>query len=181
MTQQQTEASFDPSQPVGGPVQLDEFEGFIDTYSFGGTQVYTLPDGKQWIEFKILNEGEKSRYQRLTNRDIRINRKTEDASFRPDAAADRHALILTAVTNWHLATKDPNSGRWSWMTFNQAMLENWLKVTDPALVEKLEAAIRKANPWLNAEDATEEELEEAILELQQQLDAVRIKNAGKVS
>ena len=149
----QTEAPFQNYQgenmhapTVSGPVQDDEFAGIQDTYSFGGTVTYTLPDGKQWIAFKVLNEGEKAQYQRLTNRDIKINRKTEEAAFRPDAAADRHALILTAVTNWHLATKDPSSGKWSWLTFNDAMLRNWLKITDPKVVEKLEAEIRKANP-----------------------------------
>lgn len=176
MTQQQTEAQFSPNLE---PDYNSEFEGYDDTYSFGGTQVYTLPDGKQWIAFKIMNEGDKAKYQRATNRDIKINRKTEDASFRPDAAADRHALILAAVTDWNLATKDPGTGRWSRMSFNYAMLQNWLKVTNPKIVEELEKAIRKVNPWLNAEDATEEELEEAIADLQEQLVEVRKRNEGK--
>jgi hypothetical protein len=168
--------------PVQEPIQEPAFEdpGYEDTYSFGGTQVYTLRDGKQTITFKIMNEGDKAHYQRLTNRDIKVDRKTDQAVFRPDQASDRHALILTAVVDWNLYTRDKSAANgWTRLSFNQSMLQNWLKVTNPAIVEDLEKAIRKANPWLNIEDATEEDLEEQIAELQDELQNLRARTAGK--
>jgi uncharacterized coiled-coil protein SlyX len=127
-----------------------------------------------------MNEGEKAQFQRLTNRDIKVDRKTSIASFRPDPAQDRHALIMASVVDWSLVTRKPTGG-WERLAFNRTMLGNWLQVTNPQLVEDLEDAIRKANPWLSLDEDTIEELERQLQEITDRLAAKRASEAGKES
>ena len=166
----------DPSQPPAEGTVLDEFEGIVDTYAFGGTRVFTI-DRKQSITFKVLTEGDKAKYQRATNRDIRVDRKTDSAHLRTDLASDRHALITISVVGWELYTRGSNG--WERMSYSDAMLQNWLKVTDPAIVERLEETIRKANPWLNTENVTVEDIDKEIEELQARKNELLLQEAGK--
>lgn len=103
-----------------------------------------LPDGVQYFEFKIMNEGDKVKFQKLTNQDLVVGRD-QSARVRVDPAAERHTLIKTSVTNWYLLKGGEVVG------FSPQMLEKWLSVADPKIVEELEAKIRMANPWMQAE------------------------------
>lgn len=141
----------------GIPVETEVFE---DYWSFSATEKYMLPDGKQWIEFNIMNEGQKSSYQKKINRDIKINRKSGDASIRSDIADERHALITTSVVGWSMKQGG------NWVAYSTQMLNNWLNVANPKIVEALEFAIRKANPWLQG-DMSIEDIDEEIQRLQE--------------
>lgn len=141
-------------------VQTEPMEQFEDYWSFSQTERYVLPDGKQWIEFNIMNEGQKSSYQKKINRDIKINRKSGDASIKSDIADERHALIETSVVNWNMRQGGNN------VAFSVQMLRNWLNVANPRIVEALEFAIRKANPWLQG-DMSIEDIDEEIQRLQE--------------
>lgn len=108
-----------------------------------------LPDGVQYFEFKIMNEGDKTQFQKLTNQDLTIGRDNT-AKVRMDPAAERHTLIKTSVTDWHMFKGGEP------VAFSKQLLEKWLTVADPKVVEDLEFAIRKANPWLQADMSVEE-------------------------
>lgn len=139
------------------PVEATQFE---DYWSFSQTERYTLPDGHQWIEFNIMNEGQKASYQKMINRDIKINRKSGDASIKSDIADERHSLIRASVVNWNLRKGS------EYVAYSRQMLDNWLNVANPRIVEALEFAIRKANPWLQG-DMSIEDIDEEIQRLQE--------------
>ena len=67
-----------------------------------------------------------------------------------DAAQERHELIRTCVTGWNLYRGG------SPIPFGERALKDFLELTDPRLVEDLEKAIRKANPWLLGEMSSED-------------------------
>jgi hypothetical protein len=138
----------------------DEFE---DYWSFSQKERFMLPDGKQWIEFNIMNEGQKASYQKKINKDIKFNRKTSDATIRSDIADERHALIETSVTGWYMLQGGNPANQ---VAFSVQMLRNWLNVANPRIVENLEVAIRKANPWLMG-DMTLDDIDEEIQRLQE--------------
>jgi hypothetical protein len=142
-----------------------------DYFGFGESQKFFFPDGVSFIEFQIMNEGQRREFQKKTNRDITFNRGTNDARIKADPAEERHALITSSVTGWNLVRNGQP------MPFSKgtpgSTLEQWLKVANPKIVDDLEFAIRKANPWMQAEMTVEEidkemarlsELREQVLE-----------------
>lgn len=149
-------------------------ETFDDYWSFSETKRFMLPDGKQWIDFQVMNEGQKSDYQRRTNRDIKINRKSGDATLRNDIAEERHALIVSSVVGWNMRKGN------DWVGFDKRILETWLGVANPRVVEDLEMEIRKANPWLQGE-MTLEDIDKEIERLQELRIETEKREAGKGS
>lgn len=127
---------------------------YEDYFGFGSTLRWHFPDGKQWIEYQVMNEGQKQKFQKQTSRDINVDRASGSARFRADIAADREALILNSVVAWNLMRKG-TSGNWEVVPFSGgspgSTLAQWMKGANPRLIEDLEREIRDANPWLNAE------------------------------
>lgn len=150
-----------PTAGVPAPVILEDYE---DYFGFAQQVAFTLPDGKQQIFFAVMNEGAKTRYQQKTNKDIHINQQTRDSRIKIDPAGDRHALLDESIVGWSLKTKN-NRGEWVDAPFSKGTpgseLSKWLAVANPALIEKLEDAIRKANPWMQ-DDMTVEQIDEEI-------------------
>ena len=157
--------------PETNPAVIEVYE---DYFGFGSNERWYFPDGKQYIEFQIMNEGQRREFQKKTNRDITFNRGTNDAKIKADPAEERWHLIITSVVGWNLKRRQPD-GTFADVTFSKGTagseLEKWLRVANPKLVDDLEFAIRKANPWMQAEMTVEEiEKEEARLaELKQQV------------
>lgn len=142
-----------PENPV---VTQDTGEGYEDYWGVSETKRWTLPDGKQWIEFKIMDEGAKTQFQKMTNSDLIVQR-SGDSRIKIDPARERHELIKSSVTNWNLMQRDPNSGEWSAAPFGGARsIEQWLEKAPPKIVEDLELEIRKANPWMQADMSVDE-------------------------
>lgn len=167
MTQNQPELpneAIDMSLGATSPSDAEEFEDYFS--GFGGTKKFMLPDGVQYIEYQLMNEGQKAQFQRDTRSAINISRKTESASVMPDPSRERHALIKASVCDWNLVTRDRATGRKISVTFAPSNLDKWLKVANPKIIADLEAEIRKANPWM-FEDVTVEDLDNQIEELQQ--------------
>lgn len=145
----------DPPVPTVSGAQVTNYWGTDETGK------YTLPDGVQWIEFKLMNEGMKSQFQKLTNQDLTIGRDNT-AKVRMDAAEERHTLIKQSVVDWNLYAPDPQTGEMGYAAFSKQMLNKWLEVGPPKIIEELEMAIRKANPWMQAEmtvEAVEKEID----------------------
>lgn len=141
-------------------VTMDEaiVEVYEDYFGFGETEKWFFPDKKQYIEFQVMNEGQRREFQKKTNRDITFNRASNDAKIKADPAEERHALITTSVTGWNLRRR--TSKGLEEVRFSKgspgAELEKFLAVANPKLVDDLEFAIRKANPWMQAEMSVEE-------------------------
>lgn len=158
------------STPAGQPGAEVEYVSYVDYFGFDETHKHYMPDGKQYIEFKALTEGARARYEAMTSRDIRFNRRTDDASIRMDAATDRLALIEASVVGWNLwrvVEGQPQPVAFSAGTPGSA-LSQWIKGANPRLVNDLVAAIRKANDWMT-EDMTSEMIREEIVRLQEML------------
>jgi hypothetical protein len=162
-----TEASVQTATGVPGdfPAPGTPEPQIVDYFAFAETHRWFFPDGVQWIEFKVMTEGDKARFQRKTNRDIKINQRTQDATVQLDAAAERHELIKMSCVNWLVYARQTPDSPMMPVAFSVSgsgiNLEKWLSVTNPKLVEDLELAIRKANPWMQA-DMTVEAIDEEI-------------------
>ncbi len=159
----QTPLPTDESGPATAPV-IEETV-YEDYFGFSSHHTFTLPDGKQQIFFTSLNEGQKTKFQQKINKDIHLNRATQDVRVKTDPAGERHELIMASVTGWSLMKRHPETGQWMPADFSTGSpgseVAKWLAVANPVVVEKLEAAIRKANPWLT-DDMTVEQVDEEI-------------------
>lgn len=89
-----------------------------------------------------------------------------------DPAAERHALLGAAVTDWSIF----RDGRP--VPYSDRAFSDWLKGTNPRLVEDLEKAVRKANPWL-LQDMTVEDIEKEMENLQEMLDLAKEREKEK--
>lgn len=153
---------------TGGAEQYENYFGFEETVK------HFLPDGKQWIAFKPLNEGERAQYEAKTQRDISFNRKTDDAKISINASSDRHALIMQSVCDWHMVQRTP-TGEWVAVAFTKGsggVFAQWLSRANPKIVNDLYAAIQRANPWMMNEMTTEM-IEEEIKRLEELLSETR--------
>lgn len=151
-------------QPVEAP---DDTQVYEDYWGVDATERWYLPDGVQYFEFTIMTEGQKAEFQRKTSKDLVVQGRTGDARVAVDPAGDRHKLIKMSVIGWNLKQKGPD-GKFSDAPFSDRALDMWLIKANPAIVEKLEFAIRMANPWMQA-DMTKEQITEEIERLEEML------------
>lgn len=128
---------------------LDGERQYIDYFGFSEEKTWYLPDGKQYMTFKVMSEGDKARFQKKTQRDVIVERGG-NARMKMDTADERHELIKTCVTGWNLYRGGQP------VPFTDHNMRDWLTLTNPRLVEDLEREIRKANPWLLGEMTSED-------------------------
>lgn len=146
-------------------------EAYENYFGFETTEKYMLPDGKQWIAFKPMNEGERAKYEEKTQKDVTVNRRTDDAKIRLNAASDRHALLMQSVCDWHMMQKMP-TGEWMKVGFSTGTggtFAQWLGKANPKIVNELHQAIVNANGWMAAE-LTAEAIREEIKSLEARLE-----------
>lgn len=116
------------------------------------TEKWYLPGSKtQYIEFKIMNEGARKKWQRKTSRDVKVSRKDQSAAISMDAAGDREALFEAVVIGWTII--DPTTKQVAPFNNNGpgGLFMQWCNRRDPDLIDKLEIAIRDAHPWMQDE------------------------------
>jgi hypothetical protein len=135
-----TEQSTIPPHLDGPPV--NENPAFEDYWGFEDKTRWYFPDGKQWIEHKRMNEGDKAKFQRKTTKDFIVERQSGDARMKVDPAAERWELLKTCVVDWFIY----RNGRPE--PFSPGIFDSWLQHADPKIIESLEKEIRKNNPWL---------------------------------
>jgi len=162
-----------PIQPDAGAEQI-----VADYWGTDEFFRYHFPDGlehtdpkHQYIECKVMNEGEKSKFQKLTNTDLTVNRDNT-AKVKVDPVAERHTLIKVSVVGWNMFKGGEPVG------YSPQLVDKWLTVAPPKIVEELERKIRLSNPWMQAEmtlEGIDEELER-LYELRKQ---VAERNAGE--
>lgn len=146
--------------------------GYQDYFGFSEELRYVLPDGLQWISFARMNEGQRAKYEARTSRDIKFNRRTDDAAIRINASEDRHAVIRESVTGWHMMRRNRSNQRLEPVAFDSngnitegGPFMQWLRQADPVIVNDLYLAIQRANPWMNSE-MTVEMIDEEIARLE---------------
>lgn len=159
----------DPELTVPDDVERmpDEQPQYGDYFGYEEIHEFVMPDGLQKIFFKRMNEGDKALFQKRTNSDVVLEKKSGDARMTIDQGAQRHALIQIAVCGWSLVAKNPRTGGYEPVKYNDApggTFQQWLQKADPRIVEKLEKAIRDENPWLTA-DMTVTDIDEQIADL----------------
>lgn len=142
----------------------------VDYWSFSTVQKHMLPDGVQYILFKNMTEADKTQFQALTNRDIRVQNSTKDIKLKMDPGKERHVLMDICVTGW-LLYRQNHKGQLVEHQFSQKAFAEWLKVVDPNIIQKLEKAIRDANPWMSS-DLTVKEIDDEIEALRERRDEV---------
>lgn len=129
--------------------QAIEQQAPIDYFGFQANEKFVFPDGIQFIEFQIMNEGAKARFQKLTTKDLVVQRGG-DARMKMDPAQERHELIRQSVVGWNMYRGGQP------IPYSDRNLKDFLELANPKLIEDLEKAIRKANPWLMAEMKVED-------------------------
>lgn len=161
--------------------QQENYEGpqQQDYFGFDRTEKYFLPDGISWIEFKPLNEGAKKDFQDKVSKDLVLERSSGNARMSIQQGSERHELIKRSVTAWNLKRNgvdlpQPNTNQ------GRVALGDFLTLADPVIIEGLEKAIRKANPWLLAE-MKPEDIEREIENLTEMLEVAKKREAGEAS
>lgn len=173
-----------PEPQVDEPTIAHDPSG--DYGNYWGTEeefVYKLPDGKQSFTIKPLDEGGKTLFQKMTNKGIRVNQKTQDAHLDIDPASERHTLIKNSVVAYDLMvpvidkiTKRINE--WQRHPFSKQGLDQWLNKADPKIVQELEFFIRSKNPWMQ-DDMKVEDIDKEIDRLVELKNQVIEREAGE--
>lgn len=160
------------NQPV---VEADPFSGYEDYYSFDERDRWIFPDGKQWIEFKKLNEGDRAKFLKATRSDVRVNQRSGDAFLPFDQSAERKELLLHSITDWNIVQflNTPTGRIARPVPFQPTAIggkggavAQWIDRANPAVLGQLEKAIRMANPWLLNEMSVEQ-IDKEISDLQE--------------
>lgn len=171
-----TENTFDTAAAEAAGVQTSE-RVQANYWGFEQRDKFFLPDGVSYIEIKKMNEGDKSSYQSKTRSDIRLQRNTGDAHMKADPAVERKELILSSVCGWNLLDQQGNP-----IAFNKTSgafsFVRWMEQADPKIIEGLEKAIRKFNPWLLS-DMSVEDIDREIENLQEMREEALKRQEGE--
>lgn len=151
----------------------DEVSGFDNYWGVDEKVKHFLPDNKQYFVIKVMNEGARAMFQKNNNNDLTVSRGG-DAKIKVDPAKERHALIEASIVDWHIM-KDGVLA-----PFSSNLFDDWLRKANPKLVDDMEFAIRKANPWLNA-NMTVEEIDKEIANLKDLRDDAAKRESGESS
>ena len=146
----------------------DDYFGFNERY------IFTLPDGKSFIEHKALTEGDRRQYLKGTNREVKFAKATQDASMKLSPGEDKAALLTVAITNWNLMRGGQP------LPFSPANLRNFLEVANPKIIDLIHEDVTKHNPWL-LNELSVEDLDREIAALQTQRDALLDADSGKAT
>lgn len=172
----------EPMQAAVVPSDEGPQPQIVDYWGTDETERWNFPDGVQWMDVKVMNEGDRGRFERLTSQDLRVDQRSQQAIMKMDQTRDRHSLIEAAVTNWKLYKKikgGERAGQLEEVRFTREKLTAWLQEANPKLVDDLSMFIRKVNPWLHGE-MTIEQVDQEIERLRGVRDDLEKRDAGKV-
>lgn len=159
-----TDTTTAPDTAAAPASELEVEPEFVNYWGVQETLRFDLPDGRQYFDIKPMDEGAKSRFQKMTNKGIRMNQRSQEAHLDVDPADERHHLILESVVGWRLFQKDPKDERgYSELpcpeddsrrkrTIRDTILEGF----SPKIIQDLEFFIRTSNPWMQADMDIEE-------------------------
>jgi hypothetical protein len=161
------------------PVDMDLVEpAYEDYFGFETEYKHYLPDGKQYLVLTKMNEGARKRFQSETRSDLTLERTTGNARMRMDPGSQRWTLLECSVTGWYLMRKTREG--WKEVPFTKQAFPQWLGGADPVLVDALELAIRKLNPWL-LQEMSVGDIDKEIANLQEMREAAVKREQGEES
>lgn len=147
---------------------------FEDYFGFEESHKVFLPDGVSYVEFEVMSEGRRRHYLNNTNRDVRIDKRTQDAHMSMKPGDERHALLKETICGWNLRRGGKE------VPFSKRALDEFLENANPRVVDRIEKEVRKAHPWLMA-DMTVEDIEREISNLEEMLEIKKREEAGNGS
>lgn len=163
-------ATAEPTNPTAPPGE-DFSTGFDDYWGTDETTKFMFPDGKQFLEIKLMAEGERAKFEKDNNQDLRVSREGE-TTIKIDPGRSRKALIKAAVVDWFIV-KDGREYK-----FSDAHLNEFIDAANPKLIDKIEKEIRDFNVWLK-NDLTVEEIDKEIENLNKEREAAVRREAGE--
>lgn len=163
-----------------------EEKRIIDYFGTPEPLRFYLGDETQYFEFTPLTEGGKAKYERATNKDIRVQRTTGDAKMQVDPATERQALVMLSVTDALIYKRQKPLNQLKPVAFQQAKNgtqpnEFWqdiFEVFPPKVIQDLYRKIRDANPWMKADEDVET-LEEEYKNMGQRIETLKEEQAKK--
>lgn len=147
-------------------VQEDYF-GTDETYRF------MFPDGITWIEFKVMTEGDRGKYQHETLREVTVRKTTGDTSLQVDPAKEREVLLDRHYRDWNLIHNGAPAPS------GEAQFKAWRLKANPKLIDDIVACVREHNPFLITDNMTVEEIDKEIDRLNTMRDLVEKAEAKK--
>ena len=151
-----------------------------DYFGFTNIERTFLPDKASYIEHQALNEGGRRAYLNAMNREVRVQKVTGDAVMKVANGDERRILLRLAITGWNLKWRNPGNGNLEPRQFNQKAVDEFLDKADPKIIDVIEKAVRKQNPWLDSE-VTIEDIDKQIEELQERRERLLEEQEGKDS
>ena len=170
-----------PIEPTVVPSSEGPQPQIFDYWGTDETHRWNFPDGVQWIDIKVMDEGDRAKFERLTSQDLRVDQRSQQAIMKLDTARDRHSLIEAAVVNWKMYRKihkGENAGQLEEVRFTREKLTDWLGHADPRHVDDLSMFIRRHNSWLHGE-MTIEQVDQEIDRLRGVRDDLEKRESGK--
>lgn len=158
-------------EPTIPNADADFTTGFEDYWGTDETKKVYLPDGKQYVEIQLMTEGQRARFEKENNQDLRVSRDGE-TTIKIDPGRSRKALIKAAAVNWFVVRSGQK------LKFNDANLNQFIDGANPRIIDKLEKEIRDFNEWLK-NDLTVEEIDKEIEVLQKEREAAVRREAGE--
>lgn len=131
-----------------------------DYFAFDSARRFKLPDGISWVDHEVMNEGGRRKYLNAINRDLRIQKATQDALVSVRPGDERFALLQETIVGWNLI-RGGNP-----VPFNRGTLNEFLTLTNPKIIDMIEKDVRLNNPWLLAEMSLED-IDREIADLQE--------------
>lgn len=152
--------------PTSEPVLVDYF-GFEQV-----ERVYL--DSVQWVEHRVLNEGQRRKYLNQINRGVRIQKTSGDAMMSLAPGDESHYLLDIALTNWNLTRQGVT------VAFNDKSKKEFLEKAPPVIINKILKEVRKHNPWL-LQEMSSEDIKKEISDLEEMLKVKLEEEEGKGS
>ena len=149
------------------PTQVDYF-GTVNE-----TERHTLPDGKSYVEVKVMTEGDRRKYLANSNKGIRIE-KSGDSLMEIDPGGNRFHLLMVAIVDWNLTRAGAD------VRFNTHELRKFLENAPPSVIDGIELAVNELNPWLS-DNITVEGIDEEIERLTELREKTVARDEGKES
>jgi hypothetical protein len=143
-------------QPVRDDSVVRVQEDYFAFDIYGRTM---FPDGVSYVEHQVMNEGARRKYLNAVNRDVRLEKKTQDAILNMRPGEERTELLKACIVGWNLTRNGQP------VPFNMQNLNDFLMRANPSIINLIEKDIRLANPWL-LNEMTLEDIDKEIADLQ---------------
>lgn len=153
---------------AGQPTTEEVYE---DYFGFDETHRATLPDGKSYVEFKVMTEGDRKQYLNAQNKKVTIRKGTGDAEMELAPGNDKYNLLKLTIVNWNLRRGGQT------VPFNKKELDEFLNGANPRIIDIIHREVTLKHPWL-LDEMTVEDIDKEIESLQKMREVVERNDSG---